>query len=384
MSEKGTAVATVEQKPEREIDKFRRGVDAMDEQFKFALPKHIPVERFKRVVMTAVQGNPLLLNATRDSLFGACVKAAQDGLLPDGREGAIVPFKGDAQWLPMIAGILKKVRNSGELRTIMARIVHEGEPFRYWVDEKGEHIEHLPDFEHEPGPMRLVYAMATTGEGDIYLEVMTKAQVERVRAASRSKSGPWFDWYDEMAKKTAIRRLAKRLPMSSDLDDLMRRDDVLYDFSRPQEEGKALPRATGARTLAAFAGVERQAIPDERSPGKEPLADEGQGGAVERPVTAAETGGDRNGADGRDSSATRGSGRQDDADPAPARGVTVTQLERARERARKDHAAGLGRKAIPREYLGADRKQERDSWLDEWDAAEVDSNQEPDMGEDQR
>jgi hypothetical protein len=43
------------------------------------------------------------------------VKLAQDGLLPDGREAAVVMFGNKAQAMPMIAGILKKVRQSGEV-----------------------------------------------------------------------------------------------------------------------------------------------------------------------------------------------------------------------------------------------------------------------------
>src|SRR5215831_21161121 len=111
------------------LTQFRRDLTSMESQFAMALPAHIPVERFTRVVMTAVQNNMKLLRCTRQSLFNACMKAAQDGLLPDGREGAIVPFGDDeeggrgrrgapvptASWMPMIAGIRKKARNSGEI-----------------------------------------------------------------------------------------------------------------------------------------------------------------------------------------------------------------------------------------------------------------------------
>src|SRR3546814_9174090 len=84
--------------------------------------RSIPVEKFHRVAVTAISSNPDLLNVDRTSLFGALMKAAQDGLLPDGREGAIVPFKGKASWMPMVAGIMKKVRNSGEIEIGRAHV----------------------------------------------------------------------------------------------------------------------------------------------------------------------------------------------------------------------------------------------------------------------
>jgi recombination protein RecT len=231
---------------------FRDQLQNMNGELATALPPHVPVERFMRVVLTAVNGNPELLDADRRSLFEASMKAAQDGLLPDGRDGAFVTFKTKvkkggqdhwilkAQWLPMVGGILKKVRNSGELLTISAHVVYERDDFAYVLGDE-ERIEHSPCLEADRGKPRLVYAIAKTKDGGIYREVMTIAEVEKVRNVSRAKdNGPWRDWWDEMAKKTVIRRLAKRLPTSADLDDLIRRDDELYDFNgkRVDSEGQ--------------------------------------------------------------------------------------------------------------------------------------------------
>jgi len=86
------------------VSEVRLQLASMETQFGAVLPKHIPVERFGRVVLTAVQTNPDLLNVERRSLWNACMKAAQDGLLPDGRLGALVVFKDKrrgniAQWM---------------------------------------------------------------------------------------------------------------------------------------------------------------------------------------------------------------------------------------------------------------------------------------------
>lgn len=225
------------------VEDFRNQLQRYTREFGAALPSHIPLERFMRVVLTAVNFDPDLLMADRASLFESALKAAQDGLLPDKRDGAFVVFntkvKRDGvekwikkvQWMPMVFGILKKVRNSGQLATLTSRVVYAGDKYRYWIDEKGEHLEYEPGDDQDTNLMRFVFALAVTKDGASYIEHMTVRDVERTRAVSKSKDrGPWVDWYDEMAKKTAIRRLAKRLPMSSDLDDLVRRDDTIYDF----------------------------------------------------------------------------------------------------------------------------------------------------------
>ena len=230
-------------------------IDQRQGEFARALPAHIPVERFTRVIMTAVQNEPDLLTADRSSFLTACLRSAQDGLLPDKRDGAIVVYNSKvkregkeawikmAQWMPMIGGILKKVRNSGKLATITARVVYGGDHFRYWVDDDGEHVDFEPSDSPDKSIVRRVFAMAKTTDGELYVEPLTADDIEKIRSVSRSRDkGPWVDWWEEMAKKSALRRLAKRLPNSSDLDDLLRRDDELYDLHGASDRVAKGPR----------------------------------------------------------------------------------------------------------------------------------------------
>lgn len=241
----------------RPADEFRVQLSNLGGEIGNALPPHIPVERFMRVVLTAVNGNPDLLKCDRRTLFESSMKAAQDGLLPDGRDGALVKFGNAVQWMPMVGGILKKVRNSGELLSISAHVVYAADRFLYRLGDD-ETIEHEPAMIGDRGKPVAVYAIAKTKDGGIYREVMSVADVEKVRSVSRAKNaGPWVQWWDEMARKTVIRRLAKRLPMSTDLDDLIRRDDELYDFGGARDA--APPQETGLRARLAAARQEAPA-----------------------------------------------------------------------------------------------------------------------------
>lgn len=205
-------------------------VQRMEKQFALALPDHVSPEKFVRVVMTAINTNPDLQKADRQSVLAAAMKCAQDGLMPDGREAALVTYGNKASYLPMIAGVLTKVRRSGELETINAHVVYDKDAWRYTLGDD-ERIEHQPYLEGDRGKPIAVYAIAKTKDGGIYREVMSIAEVEQVRNVSRAKgNGPWVQWWGEMARKTVLRRLSKRLPMSTDLQQVFQRDDDHYDF----------------------------------------------------------------------------------------------------------------------------------------------------------
>lgn len=215
---------------------IRQNLEVMAPQFKAALPAHVTVEKFSRVAMTAIQNNPQLQNADRGSLFGAVVRLAQDGLLPDGREAALVMFGNKAQAMPMIAGILKKIRQSGDVSYVSAQIVYENDKFK-WSLGFDEAIEHEPaPLDQEPGEPIAAYAVAVLKDGSRLLEVMRKSEIEKVRAVSRAaRNGPWVQWWGEMARKTVMRRLSKRLPMSTDLEDtVFQRDETMAHEPQPQ------------------------------------------------------------------------------------------------------------------------------------------------------
>lgn len=217
------SVTTAQQNP---LNEFRRDLVAMTPEFANALPSHIKPEKFQRVVMTVVQLQPDLLRADRRSLFGSCIKCAADGLVPDGREAALVLFGGKVQYMPMFTGIQKRVRNGGEITSIQAHVIYEHDEF-VWQQGVDGNVAHKPKFPGDRGKPIGAYAIAKFKDGsDPQIEVMDVTAIERVRKVSRAaNNGPWVQWWDEMARKTVFRRLAKWLPLDAEVDDLMRRDD---------------------------------------------------------------------------------------------------------------------------------------------------------------
>ncbi len=221
--------------------------DRMTAQLKMALPDHISIEKFQRTVITAVNKDQSLVAADRLSLFTSCVECAQDGLLPNGKEAALVIFNTKnrttntwekrVQYMPMIQGIYKRARNSGEIVMLNAHVVHENDHFDYQLGFE-------PRLDHKPalggrGDIVGVYAIAQLKDGTREPEFMTKDEVEEVRATSKAKdNGPWVSWWGEMARKTVLRRLVKRLPVSSDTERMIQSVDAMYAYDESKNPVK--------------------------------------------------------------------------------------------------------------------------------------------------
>jgi recombination protein RecT len=214
---------------------FETELDSINPRIAAMLPPDVPLEKFRQVVLAAIRQKPDLLKCNQSSLFSACLNAAQDGLLPDGREGAIVPRKGIAVWQPMIGGIFKRLKSGGSVASLSANVVYDGEEFAVMLGDE-DRIVHRRDVSLvRRGQEVAVYAIARLKDGTAEREIMTWEQVEAVRQASAMpNSGPWTDWPDEMARKTVIRRLSKRLPVLDPADEALQRTiqrvDALYDF----------------------------------------------------------------------------------------------------------------------------------------------------------
>lgn len=245
---------------------IERALDALGPQFTNALPAHIPMERFRRVVMTAISSNPDLAKADRRSLFNSAVKAAQDGLLPDGRDGALIVYNtrqkikdqsGErwesvpmVQWQKMIAGVRKLIRNSGEIADLWAEVVYEKDTFDYQLGLNRDLI-HKPAFQltlKERGKIIAAYSVARFKDNGISFDVMSADEIwDTWRKASKQRdkdgnpTGMWKDYPAEAFKKTVVKRHAKQLPMSTDLDDLVRDDEELYDFKNASDGARPAP-----------------------------------------------------------------------------------------------------------------------------------------------
>jgi recombination protein RecT len=243
-------------KPQNPLQVLRSTLEGpMKAEIAKALPPGIDVERFVRTTVTAVQMNEALLYADRRSLFAACMKAAQDGLMPDGREAVLNIYKTkvkqngrdewieSVQYLPMVRGVLKTVRNSGQVAHVDAAAVYAKDHFRFTRGDDPK-IEHEPYMgEDDPGAVVAAYIIVKLDNGEVHREVMPRRDIEKTRAASKAgnaENGPWSKWYDQMAIKAVIKRAAKLLPTSSEaLDRVIQHDNDAMGFEFNQRGADA-------------------------------------------------------------------------------------------------------------------------------------------------
>jgi recombination protein RecT len=198
----------------------------------------VSVERFIRTALMSVQTNPELITADRPSLYTSIIRASLDGLLPDGREAALVIYKtkgvAKVQYLPMIFGLRKKAAEHGF--SLSAYTVHENDLFTYQLGLAPTVTHVPPPLGQDRGDVIGAYAVAKDrANGEPFIDVMDRAEIEKVRAVSRSATseyGPWTRWFEEQAKKTVARRLYKTLPFgdSSDAGRILEAVDTDTDF----------------------------------------------------------------------------------------------------------------------------------------------------------
>ncbi|CZH71753.1 TPA: recombination protein RecT [Legionella pneumophila] len=196
------------------------------------LPKHLTPERMARIAMTELRKTPKLQECDPLSFIASIMQAAQLGLEP-GILGScyLIPFwnsklgKFECTFMPGYRGFLDLARRSGQIVSLVARSVYENDEFSYEFGLK-ENIIHKPAMDNK-GQLIAVYAVAILKDGGHQFDVMSKEEVDTVRETSKSKdNGPWVTHYEEMAKKTVLRRLFKWLPCSVEMQKAVSLDEM--------------------------------------------------------------------------------------------------------------------------------------------------------------
>jgi len=196
--------------------------DKMREQFAAALPKHLTPERFTRIAITALTRTPKLVECTQASLMRCLLDLSSLGLEPDGRRAHLIPYKDQCTLIIDWKGLAELAMRSGIIAKLHADTICENDDFAY---DLGEITRHVVNWKAPRGAMYAAYAMAVTKDGSKFCAVMTKDEIDAVRQRSRSSNnGPWVTDYNEMAKKTAFRRLSKWLPLSAEFRDALDKD----------------------------------------------------------------------------------------------------------------------------------------------------------------
>lgn len=203
---------------------------------------NIPFDVFTAILQQALIKVPFTLKCTTASILQACMRAAADGLFPDGDECALVPFKNgqtntyEATYVPGYKGMLKcayAMHDGTGAKVYMdvdVDVIYEGEEGHFKV-RKGTD----PSLTFEPPLNRDInkkvvgaYAVVRTNNGGVFVEVIGEMELGKIANVSKAKGGPRGTWGAEMHKKGPLRRLLKRTPKDQRLARLMVHDEEAY------------------------------------------------------------------------------------------------------------------------------------------------------------
>lgn len=193
------------------------------------VPKHVTPERLARVGVASVTRTPGLAKCDPATIVEGIMAAASLGLeVNDGTGRAwLIPYGQRAQLVVGYQGLLELAYRSGMVDRIVSRAVYDGDEFSYSYGLH-ETLTHVPGDETDPKRLTHVYAVVSLkGGAEPLFEVMSRAQVEAIRARSKAGGGssPWATDYPEMARKTVLRRVLKIVPRSVELIRAVNEDE---------------------------------------------------------------------------------------------------------------------------------------------------------------
>lgn len=210
-------------------------IKSMEGEIAKALPSVIAPERFTRIVLSAISVNPKLGSCTPASFLGAMMTSAQLGLevnTPLG-QAYVLPYsnKGtlEAQFQLGYKGLIDLAYRSGEVEVIQAHVVYANDEFEceYGLEPK---LTHKPADKNRGEPVK-VYAVFKTKSGGYGFEVMSMEDVrEHAKKYSKAYSSgfsPWKTNFEEMAKKTVLKRVLKYAPLKSEFVKAAVQDEVI-------------------------------------------------------------------------------------------------------------------------------------------------------------
>ena len=213
---------------------FRDFLQSRRGEIAAALPKHLTPDRMIRLALTEFTKNKMLQQCTPASVYAGIIQASQLGLeIGVMGQAYLVPYQNrkagtvEAQLIPGYKGLISLARRSGEVTSIETHIVYEMDEFELQLGIETK-VRHIPNLDGDRGRARLVYGVARFKDGGHHFEWMSLSEVEKIRARSKAaNSGPWVTDYEQMVRKTLIRRMANYLPMSIELANAIEIDNAV-------------------------------------------------------------------------------------------------------------------------------------------------------------
>ena len=169
------------------------------------------------------------------SLKGAVLNVAAIGLSlnPASQHAYLVPRDGAICLDISFQGLKKLATDSGSIKWAKCELVYENDVFEW--NGPASAPTHKADPFSDRGNIKGGYCIAKLPDGETLTEVMPVDEINKIRDRSKAftsekgPKGPWVDWYEEMAKKTILKRAYKQWPQTANRRRLDAAVEVLHD-----------------------------------------------------------------------------------------------------------------------------------------------------------
>lgn len=241
-------------------------IKSMEKEIAKALPSVMTPERFTRITLSALSANPQLAHTTPSSFLGAMMTAAQLGLEPNTPLGQayLIPYKNkgrlECQFQLGYKGLIDLAYRSGEVSIIQAHTVYENDEFSFELGLNPD-LKHVPTKDEKGDPVWF-YGVFKTKDGGYGFEVMSvedvKNHAKKYSQSYNSAYSPWSKNFEEMAKKTVLKKVLKYAPLKSDFVRGLATDETVKTgidedmFSVPDEFIDAEYQVVDANTGEVF------------------------------------------------------------------------------------------------------------------------------------
>ena len=210
-------------------------INAMSGEIAKALPQVMTPERFTRIALSAVSNTPKLGSCTPQSFLGAMMNAAQLGLEPNTPLGQayLIPFENrkkgvtECQFQIGYKGLIDLAYRSGEVKMIDAQTVYENDEFEYELGMDPV-LKHKPARTNRGNPIYFYATFKLTNGGQGFQVMSIEDVHEHAKKYSKTyNNGPWQTNFEEMAKKTVLKKLLKYAPLKTEFVKQVTSDETI-------------------------------------------------------------------------------------------------------------------------------------------------------------
>ena len=179
-----------------------------------ALPSDFNKVRFVNEALSVINSNPDLAKANKNQLMLGLLRGAYLGMSFQAKECYLIAYGSNINFQTDYKGEIKFTKRYSirPIQDIYAKVVREGDVFEEKIIDGEATISFIPK-PFNNGEILGCFAVVLYKDNGLQYETMSVKEIQNVRAnySKARDSKAWKNSFDEMCKKTVLRRLCKHI-----------------------------------------------------------------------------------------------------------------------------------------------------------------------------